>query len=132
LFRDAFPIFCAADAAALVRFYVEGCGFTQTYRFPLEGPLEFAFLKLDGNGLGIAATSAEARERYRHLTADGSPPQVALCLYSDDLDAAVPRLIAAGARLLVPPADQPWGERLASFADPEGYVVHVVQPIGGR
>jgi uncharacterized glyoxalase superfamily protein PhnB len=26
---------------------------------------------------------------------------------------------------VAPPADQPWGERLASVADPDGYVVHV-------
>ena len=32
---------------------------------------------------------------------------------------------AEGARVVAPPADQPWGERLASVADPDGYVVHV-------
>jgi uncharacterized glyoxalase superfamily protein PhnB len=27
--------------------------------------------------------------------------------------------------VIAEPADQPWGERLASVADPDGYVVHL-------
>ena len=27
------------------------------------------------------------------------------------------------------PADQPWGERVASVADPDGYVVHLGAPL---
>ena len=32
---------------------------------------------------------------------------------------------ASSARSRSPPTDQPWGERLAYFADPEGYPIHV-------
>ena len=36
-----------------------------------------------------------------------------LCLHVDDVDAAVAALRAAGVPVLVEPADQPWGERMA-------------------
>jgi lactoylglutathione lyase len=46
-------------------------------------------------------------------------------VYTDDVDAAVADLRSAGVRVIAEPADQPWGERVASLADPDGYVVHI-------
>jgi lactoylglutathione lyase len=42
--------------------------------------------------------------------------------------AAVADLRQAGVRIVAEPIDQPWGERVASIADPDGYVVHVGSP----
>lgn len=52
---------------------------------------------------------------------DGSSP-VALYLYVEHVDDAVERAVAAGARLLLPPTDQFWGDRTAWIIDPEGHV----------
>jgi lactoylglutathione lyase len=41
-----------------------------------------------------------------------------LCVYSDDVDAAVAELCDAGVTVLVELADQPWAERLAYVEDP--------------
>jgi uncharacterized glyoxalase superfamily protein PhnB len=41
-------------------------------------------------------------------------------LHTDDVDAVYQRAMAAGAISFVPPADQPFGDRLAIFADPSG------------
>lgn len=51
-----------------------------------------------------------------------------LWLYADDVDAAVAELQEAGVRVIAEPADQPWGERVASVADPDGYLVHIGAP----
>ena len=58
-------------------------------------------------------------------SATGSPPRFELCIYADDVDRAAEELAAGGARILVPPADQPWGERLLYVEDPDGNPIQV-------
>ena len=41
-------------------------------------------------------------------------------LHTDDVDAVYHRALAAGAISIVPPADQPFGDRLAILQDPAG------------
>jgi lactoylglutathione lyase len=43
-----------------------------------------------------------------------------LWVYAEHCDAAVEHLRANGVRVLAEPADQPWGERMAEVADPDG------------
>ena len=50
----------------------------------------------------------------------GSP--VVLYLYVADVDAAVSRAQAAGARLLMPVEDRFWGDRTGRIVDPAGHV----------
>jgi PhnB protein len=42
-------------------------------------------------------------------------------LYVEDVDAMVSSAVAAGATLLMPAADQFWGDRMGSIADPFGH-----------
>jgi lactoylglutathione lyase len=39
-------------------------------------------------------------------------------------------LRGAGVPVVAEPADQPWGERVASVRDPDGYTVHIGAPAG--
>ena len=43
-------------------------------------------------------------------------------LYVDDVDAVARRAVAAGAKLLVPLADQFYGDRTGRLADPFGHI----------
>ena len=52
---------------------------------------------------------------------DGSSP-VVIFVYIEDVDAAVDRAVARGARVLVPAQDQFWGDRTAWVIDPSGHV----------
>ena len=47
----------------------------------------------------------------------------------EDVDRVYARLLAAGARAVAPPTDQPWGQRMAFFADPDGNVHDVFATI---
>jgi PhnB protein len=57
----------------------------------------------------------------RAPSGDGSTP-VALYIYVENVDQTLERAIAHGARLLMPAANQPWGDRIAWFLDPAGHV----------
>ncbi len=47
----------------------------------------------------------------------------------DDCDATVTALTARGAEFVLGPIDRPWGVRTATFADPDGFLWEVAQPL---
>ncbi len=52
---------------------------------------------------------------------DGSSP-VVMFVYVEDVDKTVERAVAAGAKVLIPVANQFWGDRTAWVMDPSGHV----------
>jgi lactoylglutathione lyase len=46
------------------------------------------------------------------------------------VDVAVAELKRSGVPVIAEPPDQPWGERVASVADPDGFTVHIGAAIG--
>jgi lactoylglutathione lyase len=116
-FRDAFPILQVADLRRSLEFYRDLLGFQVTYAFPPESEPQFVFLAIDGGTLGLGAAEQPVQSA-----------SASLWLYADDVDAAVALLRDAGVRVVAEPADQPWGERVASVADPDGYTVHIGAP----
>jgi lactoylglutathione lyase len=119
---DTFPILYIADLDKALEFYRDLLGFEVSYRYPAQGEPEFVAL----NGISLAAT-AEGQ-----MGAHGWPitPQSGgfeLCVYTDDVDAAVEELRSHGVLVLTEPADQPWEERTAYVADPDGHPVMICQ-----
>ena len=51
---------------------------------------------------------------------------VAVSYVVDDVDAVTAAAEKAGATVVDPPADQPWGERQAVLTDPDGHVFCLV------
>ena len=129
-YREAFPIVYAEDVERSIRFYRDLFGFEVVYRWPPEGEPDFAFLRLEPLGIGLVSRSAP-EELLGREAVTGSPPRFELCIYADDVDRAAEELVAGGARLLAPPADQPWGERLCYVEDPDGNPIQVTMRIGG-
>lgn len=131
MFREAFPIIEADDVDSLVSFYVAAFGFEVGYRWPTRGRLQYAFLRLPPLGIGIG------RRPNGEPDADLSrrPPDrrgFTLWIYADDVDNAMDRVLAAGARLIQAPSDEAWGERVAFVADPEGNGIYIGAPTEGQ
>jgi lactoylglutathione lyase len=118
MFREAFPILYVEDADRSARFYCDNFDFEIAFRWPADGELEFAFLRLEPLGIGVVQGSR------------GEDAQFEVCVYCDDTDAAAERLRGNGVRELQAPEDQPWGERLAFFEDPDGNKIHVTARLG--
>lgn len=111
MFDELFPILTTPDLSRALRFYRDLLGGTVTYTFPPEGEPGYVAVQLGRSHLGIGR-----QDQPGDLTND----RITLWAYTDDCDAAVDKLRAAGAPVLQEPADQPWGERMATVTDPDG------------
>ena len=66
------------------------------------------------------ARTEATRVRARALAARAEGPRFEMFVYTSDVDRLVADLRAEGVTVLRDPADMPWGERIATVADPDG------------
>jgi lactoylglutathione lyase len=78
--------------------------------------------------LEVGAAAHMISEQALQLSIEGGPHGL-LAAGIEDVDAAYETLKAKGVTFLRPPTDQPWGLRTAYFADPEGNLWEINQPI---
>ena len=106
------------NAAAAIEFYHKAFGATETSRFEAHGTIVVADVRIGNSTIVVSEAAPElgfpGPEAY-----GGSP--VTISLRVDDVDAFVAQAVAAGAKLTEPIADQFYGDRRGSVADPFGY-----------
>lgn len=126
-YRDSFPIIYTRDLPAASRFYRDLLGYTETYRFPADAaePVFVSLTLPDGSGIALAAAEDGQLGAHGQPMRPRSGHQFELCLYTDDVDKAIADLRGHGVPVLAEPADQPWGERMAYVADPDGHPVMI-------
>lgn len=95
------------------------------YRDKLELPVEhgdenFIQFATQGTKLSIHRLSAASPLREHALEIHFDVP---------DVDAAYGELVKRGVEFEDPPANRPWGTRMAAFHDPEGFVIEIVGPL---
>jgi lactoylglutathione lyase len=115
-----FPMLSAADMAASIAFYRDLLGGVERYRFPEDDPV-FVTLRLGESEIGIGGVSDAPLHGLPQRPATGH--RVELCVYVEDVDEAVEAARDARAPVVLEPVDQPWGERIAYIADPDGNLV---------
>ncbi len=81
--------------------------------------------------LEVSAAAHLISEEALELKIEGGPRGL-LAAGVEDVDAAYEALKARGVTFLRPPTNQPWGLRTAYFADPEGNLWEINQPIGSK
>ena len=106
----------AADVARAARFW-ERLGFERFYQLPADGAPGYVGLRRGTAELAVVA-SEWPRDQYGRTIGDGS--RFEMFVYTDDVDRLVADLRAEGITVLRDPADMPWGERIATVADPDG------------
>ena len=113
----AFPVVYASDVERSARFW-ETLGFERHFQLPPDGEPGYVGLRSPSSA-ELAVTSIDwARDRYGMEWGKG--PRFEMYLYVPDLDALVERLRAGGVVVLREAEDMPWGERIATVADPDG------------
>jgi lactoylglutathione lyase len=121
----AFPVVYASDVERAARFW-ELLGFRRHFQLPPEGEPGYVGLSSEASAAELAVTSTEwAMDRYGLSPGDG--PRFEMYVYVPDLDRTVGRLAARDVPILREPEEMPWGERIASVADPDGNPVALCQ-----
>lgn len=114
-------VFAVTEVEGMVAFYQAAFGWTRRADFPIYVELELpdgrgvAFYEREAFGLNTGIVPA--------AVAEGALTGAELYLRCEDLDAAIERLEAAGARLLRERTLKDWGDEVAYYADPEGNVL---------
>lgn len=106
-----------------VRFYSEILGFPVEREVASE---EFCQFKYAGGFLAVYG-----RTHLQPLLGSHLLTQAGGAIYSfpdsTDIDADYQQLLVKGVTFLAPPATQPWGQRTAYFADPDGHLWELQQ-----
>jgi len=84
-----------------------------------DGTLSHALLKIGPEMIMIEAEWPSLPSRAPAM--DATSP-VVIFIYVADVDTVIERATDSGARVVVPPANQFWGDRIAWIMDPAGHV----------
>jgi predicted enzyme related to lactoylglutathione lyase len=112
------PIITTSDLARLHRFYADVLGATELTRVPEQGDLFYLVLQLGDSELGLVVNDEAA---------SGEGRRILLSVEVPDVDALLPVVERAGGRVLGPPNDMPWGQRVAHVTDPDGNPVNLTR-----
>jgi PhnB protein len=114
------PYLIIKGAAAAIDFYKKAFSAQELFRMTSpSGTVGHAELQFGDSRIMLGDECSEMGSRSPQ-TLGGSP--VGICLYVKDVDSLSKQAIAAGAKVLRPIADQFYGDRSCTVADPYGHV----------
>jgi predicted enzyme related to lactoylglutathione lyase len=118
------PVIVTPALPLLLAFYKALLGAVEISRVPEDGPAFYVGLQIGNAELGIV-TDGEA-----DLTA---PQRILLNvnvadLAVGDVESLLEYVEPLGGRVLSPPTNMPWGQRVAHIQDPDGNTVNLTEP----
>jgi PhnB protein len=121
------PSLFVAGAAKAIDFYKKALGAEELMRFPgPDGMIMHAELRI-GDSIIMLADEMPDQGGRGPKSIGGTP--VSFFVYGENVDAAWKRAIDAGAKPVVPLADQFWGDRTGCLEDPFGHQWWLAQHI---
>jgi predicted enzyme related to lactoylglutathione lyase len=126
--RHVLTILAVSDLARAATFFERAFGWLRAVDVPVY--VEF---EIDG-GMRLGVYQREAFARNTGEVPVQAPAAgitaTELYFHVEDIEAAIERLRAAGARELSPLAPRDWGDEAAYFGDPDGNVIVIARPVG--
>jgi uncharacterized glyoxalase superfamily protein PhnB len=114
------PYLFYEDVARAARFLQDAFGFSLGFTSPdPAGGLAHAQL-VHGSGLIMLGHAGDEGLRLVKKASALPALHAGIYVFVDDVDAHCHRAREAGAKVLLEPADQPWGDRMYCATDPEG------------
>lgn len=112
------PVLIYADIETAHDFLVETLGFTAGgVNRNAEGDIMHGEVSLNGEAIWLHRVSLDYGLRGTVELGSGTSM---LNVFVEDVDEHHARSVAAGARIVFPPTDQPYGQREYGVSDPEG------------
>lgn len=128
--KFAYTIVYVQDVAASLKFFEEAFGLKTRFLHPSGA---YGELETGGTALAFAqhATARDSLGRV-YVPADSSsaPLGMEVGLVTDKVAAACDRAINAGATMLSPPTEKPWGQTVAYLRAPDGTLVELCTSMG--
>jgi PhnB protein len=119
-YHTATPYLIVDGAARAIEFYVKAFGARESMRMAdPSGKVGHAEVRI-GDSTIMLADEVPAMGFRGPRALGGSP--VSILLYVEDVDGVTAKAIAAGAKVLRPIADQFYGDRTCTIADPFGHI----------
>lgn len=120
------PHLVCAGAASAIEFYKKAFDAVEMIRIPApDGKLMHASLTING-GTVMLVDEFPGMGNVAPTTLKGTP--VTIHLIVDDVDAVSAKVIAAGAKVIMPVADMFWGDRYGVIEDPFGHRWSIATP----
>jgi PhnB protein len=120
------PMLSVRGGAQAVEFYQRAFGASEIFRISEDGVSVVARLAI-GKAEFWVADESPAHENYSPESLNGST--VRMVLIVDDPDAFAARAVSAGAKVVNPVEDQPYGWRVGRVVDPFGHHWEIGKPI---
>lgn len=124
LFR--YTIFYVDDVAASLMFYERAFGLTRRF---LHEAGDYGELETGGTRLAFSSVALMRQLGKSPAPPSAKAPCFEIAFETDDVAAALDQALAAGAALVQPARDEPWGQTTAYVSDPNGYLVEICSPV---
>ena len=126
-FHSVTPSIVVAGAAKAIDFYKRAFGAEEISRFPgPDGTIMHAEIRIGDSVIMLGDEMPE--QGARGPKSIGGTP-VSFFVYGENVDAAWKRAVDAGAKTIMPLADQFWGDRTGCLEDPFGHKWWLAQRI---
>jgi predicted enzyme related to lactoylglutathione lyase len=113
-------VLVTADLARLQAFYTELLDAVEEQRVPEEGPTFYVGMLVGDSRLGLVSDDGASTDAGQRIL---------LSIDVDDVDGLLPRVEDLGGRVLGPPNDMPWGQRVAHIEDPDRNAVNLTRAL---
>ena len=125
------PALTVRDVDKEINFCQRAFGLEKGYAMPDKtGKTVHGDLKYEGETIVMLGREGAMGCPSKSPASSKADCPISLYVYCSDIDALYQRAKAAGATVVSEPADMFWGDRVATFKDPEGYTWMFATNIG--
>jgi predicted enzyme related to lactoylglutathione lyase len=119
------PVIVTPSMPLLLAFYKALLGAVEISRVPEEGPAFYVGLRIGDAELGVVADGDAVIDTPQRILLNVNVAD----LQVGDVESLLEHVEPLGGRVLGPPNDMPWGQRVAHIQDPDGNTVNLTEPI---
>jgi lactoylglutathione lyase len=122
----AYTILYVEDVPKSLAFYQQAFGLSQ--RFHHEAG-DYGELETGTTRLAFSSRKLMRELDKNPVAANPNAPCFEIAFATDDVEAAIAQALSAGARLMQPTKQMPWGQTIAYVADLDGFLIELCTPM---
>ena len=122
------------DVMETLEFYERAFGFERAFVYEENGVVDYAELKTGEVAIGFASYALgelNLQEKYEKITRKGNPVGLEIVFVDDNVKEATDKAVKAGAELIAPPTEKPWGQTVSYVRSIEGTLIEICSPMNG-